>query len=208
MREGEVFCFGRAERATCLLDKHNSQPGAYASPEPLKERERSLVTVLWMWSTGQRVTMTIHGDLLSLDSISPPCFLRASPNQQHVGTDTLCDTHTHSHTGEKKPLQRGRASAFTQGSRSLSSGLALQSSLLIQTSSSFLFLSSKVFQAALALFRHFSDKEQMHSVICVQPWGDRSSREEEEGPWLSFSDLWILPRLSKDLQVQVQDKSR
>lgn len=106
MRERDVFYFGRAERATCLLDKHNSLPGASASPEPLKERERSLVTVLWMWSTGQRVTMTIHGDLLSLDSISPPCFLRASPNQQHVGTDTLYDTHTHSHTGEKKNLSK------------------------------------------------------------------------------------------------------
>lgn len=101
-----MFYFGRAERTTCLLDKHNLQPGASASPEPLKERERSLVTVLWMWSTGQRVTMTIHGDLLSLDSVSPPCFLRASPNQQHVGTDTLYDTHTHSHTGGKKNLSK------------------------------------------------------------------------------------------------------
>lgn len=137
VREGEVSYFGGEERATSLLDKHNSQPGASASPEPLKERERSPVTVLWMWSPGQRVTMTIHGDLLSLDSISPPCFLRASPNQQHVGADTLCDTHTHSHSGKKKTSPKRKGQCVHTGKWLTLLWTCLAELTSIQTSSSF-----------------------------------------------------------------------
>lgn len=53
--------------------------------------------LIWIWSTGQRVRMTIHGAPLSLSlcSFSPPCFERAcQPSSTHTYTDFLAHVHT------------------------------------------------------------------------------------------------------------------
>lgn len=54
-----------------------------------------------MWSTGQRVRITIHGAPLSLSlslslySVSPPSFFLDSPSPPYTHIHTLSGTHTH-----------------------------------------------------------------------------------------------------------------
>lgn len=129
--------------------------------------------LIWIWSTGQHVRMTIHGAPLSLCllSISPPRFERA----RHPSTHTYTHTHSLAHVHTKEDgLKHGQESCpFCQSSS------AQTFSQLSRKSSCFLLCSSPLTKTCFILLPAFTYGEASR----------HRGREVQKAPWPSLPHL-------------------
>ncbi len=139
--------------------------------------------LIWIWSTGQRVRMPIHGAPLSLSpslySVSPPRSERARhPPYTHT------HTHTHTHTFWRTYTQK-RMGYTTDEKVHISSLSVVLCSLSFKLSLNF----PKVFLFSAVPCALSSHKDLVHSVTCIYLRGREQWREVQKAPWPSLPHL-------------------